>query len=174
MTEDPAMNADAAPPPASDTRTSARLSHRRHAHSKGWKSWLIAGVCLLLVLAAGVVIGVGATVIYFERRDFRPPRPADVGKTILDRMADTVNLSSDERSRISGIVDKRMATVETLRKESFERIRGEFDEMRNDIDEVLGPERSARWEEEVKKRMGERKRHRRSKDKDRGDDRGHH
>lgn len=174
MTEDPPMNADAGPPPAADTRTSARLSHRRHAHAKGWKSWLVAGLCLLLVLAAGVVIGVGATVIYFERRDFRPPRPAEVGKTILDRMGDTVSLSSDERTRISDMIDARMATVESLRTESLERIRGEFDEMRNDIDEVLGPARSAKWEEEVKKRMGERKRHRRGRDGERGDSRGHH
>lgn len=159
---------------SSDARTGPGFSQRRrHSHSKGWRTYLVAAVCLFLALAAGVVIGVGGTIIYFKRRDFTPPPPDRLGKTILDNLKATVDLSAAENDRISAMVEARMLEVERLRRESLDRIRGEFDDMRDDIDDVLGPDRSAKWEEYVKRRMGERKHHRHGKGP-RGDGRMRH
>lgn len=140
---------------------SARLS-ARHAPGKrtGYGKALLL---LLLAVLAGVIIGFGGAVIYFEKKMYRmPPRPDALATAIVDRLDSLVQLNPDERKRLAVIADTYMQEVESVRKKSFEEIRGVLDKMHGEVGEVVGPERAKIWKDYRDKRREER-RHSRGK-----------
>lgn len=142
------------------TEESAAISNRtavRPKHRSARRRRLLAVLLLALTLVAGAVIGVSLTVVYFEKRPPRPPRPEDVGKALVNRMSEFLALSEEETENLRTVVDRRMAVVKGIRDESWLAIRGEFDALSEEARELIGAERYAKWEAERNKRFGDKR-----------------
>lgn len=142
------------------TEESAPISNRTAAHPKhrpARRRYLLAVLLLALTLLAGAVIGVSLTVVYFEKRPPRPPRPEDVGKALVDRMSEFLALSEKETKDLRAVVDRRMKVVKEIRDESWLAIREEFDALSEEVRELVGGERYAKWEAERNKRFGDKR-----------------
>lgn len=142
----------------SPSSESARLSARIAQHGgKSRRVYMKAGVFLFLALLAGMAIGVSATVLYFKNRMRRPPRPSEIGTSIVQQMSDYLELNSSEREAVKSVVAARMKKVEEIRKESWTSIRGQFDILSEETKEIIGEDRYAKWAAERDRRLGERK-----------------
>ncbi len=149
------MNAE---PTTAGDRPSRRIDaaeHHRHVVERKRRNYIKAAAILLVVMLAGVIIGAGGTLYMVKRRMHRQPPKADqIGKSILERMDSTLSITPDEKVRLEQIVAEHMAEVETVRRDTMARIRQEFDVMNDAIDQVLGPERSEKWEADKRERYG--------------------
>lgn len=150
---------NAVPPSSLATeRMSPRASHRHFPPGgKGRKRFAVWLAAALLLFAAGCVAGVGVTVLWFKHnRLIGPPRPSDIAASIMNRIDEVLDLTGDERARLEAIVGRRMANVDSLRQRSFADIRAEFTAMSEEMDAVLGPDRSDRWHDDLRRRFGHR------------------
>lgn len=139
----------------SSARMAAKFEeYQRQACRKSRSAYVKAAVLLLLALAAGVVIGAAGALFFVKKRMPPPPKAMQIGRSILERMEETVQLTPDEKKRLEEIVVARMTAADAVRQESLKSIRSEFDDMNDSIDEILGPDRSEKWEEAKKKQYG--------------------
>ena len=121
-------------------RLQARLAHR------GRRPYLLATVLLVIALLAGMVIGVGGTVIYFERRGRpKPPSPEEVGRKLVKDIGDFLDLNETEKERMREAIVARMQKVAEIRKQSWENIQEQFDALSYENEDILGPERYGKW-----------------------------
>lgn len=111
----------------------------------------------LLLVAIGIVIGAGIAVLYLSKHRPPPPRAKNVAENIVKNMGRKLALTPAELERIEEIATRRMENVENIRRDSFTRIRGEFNGMSDDFDEILGKERADLWEADLQERFGDRK-----------------
>jgi|GEM_PF-3394236 hypothetical protein len=157
---------------AEPTRGSVRRDGHFHPRRMSGRGKLFLSLGGIVLFGAGTIIGAGLTVLYFKNSVRpKPPEPEEFMERLMTRMNNTINLSADEDRQVRDIVQDNMQEVKRIRRESSDNIRGCFDEMRNELEKVLGPERSERWEEELYKNRPERKR---KPGHDRGPRRGHH
>ncbi len=147
---------------------SKRLLARHHAiHGRRyWKALAL----LTLAVFAGVVIGVGGTVLYFQKKmHWVPPRPDAIAGAMLERMQSLVNVNPQEGEQLKGIINSHMREVEEVRKGSFREIRGVCKRMDAEVAKVLGSDRAKIWELDKEKRAAERRQRHESKAKAHGD-----
>ena len=152
-----------------ESTVSTRASARLHAHrpARGRKTYIVAALLLLLALVAGMIIGGGAVVLHFRKGMFpTPPRPEEVGEQMFKRLSNTVELNEDEKTKARERIMQCMIRVKSIRDDSFQEMKGEFDALREELGAMLGPERGKAWEEENKRFM-ERRKHRPSPSSDR-------
>lgn len=153
-------------------RDSVRRDGHFHPRRTSGRSKLFLSLGGVVLFGAGLVIGAGLTVLYFKNSVRpKPPEPEEFIERLMTRMNSTINLSADEDKRVRIIVQDNMQEVKRIRRESSDNIRGCFDEMRNELEGILGPERSERWEAELFKNKPER---RRKMGHDRAPKSGHH
>lgn len=145
---------------------SQRFISRKH-QAREKKRYAKAILLLLLAVLAGVVIGVGGTLLFIKNKFHRrPPKPDAVAEMVVGRIRESVTLNPEEEGRLSAIVDERMREVDAMRRSNFDSFRGVMERMSDQIAEVLGPERSAKWDVDKEKFFGKRARPPK-KDKDR-------
>lgn len=138
------------------TSESQRFIAQNHAkHNKRYaKAVALIGVAVL----AGVVIGVGASAIYYKKYYHRiPPKTDAIVESVMGHMNGLLSLKTDEAAKIKGILDTHLGEVDDIRKQAFADSQKVFDRMREDVAEILGPERSKKWEEFKKERWGNKK-----------------
>ncbi|MCD8140797.1 MAG: hypothetical protein LUE17_13635 [Planctomycetaceae bacterium] len=136
---------------------SQRIIVSHHAKREK-KRYAKAILLLLLAVLAGVVIGVGGTLVYIKNKFHRrPPSPDAVAEMLTRHMHEAVTLQGDEDSRIRDIIDDHMSEVDAMRRSTFRDFRTVMDRMNQQIAEVLGPERYALWVKERERRFGKRK-----------------
>lgn len=140
----------------SQATESRRMLAQRHSAKNRRYAKAIAFIAV--VVLAGVVIGVGGTVIYFNRKAHRgPPRPEAISEAMLNRMRDLFSLTPDEEKEIKTIVDARLREVEEIRKSSFQEVRNVFEAMDDDMAEKIGRDRVQKWKDYKDKKRRERK-----------------
>lgn len=111
---------------------------------------------MLLAVLAGVIIGVGCTVLYFNKRMHKPPpRGEAIADAIMNRLNLLMKLTPDEEGRLKEITAVRMREVEGIRKDSYADIRKVFETMHVEITDIVGPERAQIWKEYRDKRWKE-------------------
>lgn len=145
--------------------SAARASQRLHAMaaSRSRRRWKAALFIVLLVLA-GAVIGVGATVVYFKSRMYRrPPRTQDIAKSIVERVDQAVGLTPEEAAILQERTDRVMSQVEVIRRESFGRMQEIFDDASEELRKQIGDDRYAKWEKYKDEHMGRKRRERRDR-----------
>jgi hypothetical protein len=141
-------------PALRDVSDSRRLLFRRH-RDQAKRRYLKAVLLLVAAVLAGVVIGVGGALLYLKNRyHHRPPRPDAVAGIMLERMRGLMTLDSDEESRLRIIIDSHMNEVDAIRRQSFGEFRAVIDRMNEEMVEVIGPERHAKWKAYTEKRFG--------------------
>lgn len=132
-------------------------SGRLHARPRRRSYWL-AALLLLGALGIGCVIGVAGSMLYMKKKRFKPPPPEEWTDSMVGLLDKSVGLRPDERDEIRAMVLSRMETIRDNRRKMFETTREEMDMLRDDVDVILGPERTEKWNQEVERRWG-RKRH---------------
>lgn len=151
--------------PDTPVAESQRLIARHHA-SQG-KRYAKAVALMALAVLAGIIIGAGGTVLFFNKKLHRvPPRPDAIAQAIVNRLQELVTLTPEEEAKVQAIVDARMKEVDTVRKNSFRDIRGVFESMDDDLKPILGPERLQVWKDYKEKRAKEKRRPRRDGKRD--------
>lgn len=141
--------------PAAESQT---LHFHPKRHKKG-RAWLWVVVALLCVIAGGV-IGGGVVMMYIKTRTFpKPPDSTEMADKLTERMTNVVSVAEDENAVIREIIVRHMEAVRQIRRESFDNIRDQFDAMREEVGEVLGPERKEKWIEEMDRHRPKGRRH---------------
>lgn len=119
-----------------------------------------AKAILLFVVAflAGIVIGVGGTLLFLKNRFHRrPPKPPEVAAMITKHMREVIALSPEEEVKVTAIIDEHMNEVDAMRRATFGSFRTVIDRMNDQISEVIGSERFEKWDKDKKSRFGKRK-----------------
>lgn len=123
------------------------------------RKYVKAVVILTLAVVAGFAIGVSTAVFYMKKTMFpRRPSTDTIAKEMVERMNTEVGLTAEERTRIDGIVRSHMEEVDKVRKSSFNLIWDQMDKMGVSVNEVLGPDRSRKWEDYKDKHFGHKRR----------------
>ena len=113
------------------------------------------GVAFVLVFVAiGVVIGVGATLLLMKGRMHRvaPNRDAIVS-LMLEKMRGRVDVSDEEAARLKSLLDVHFDEILAVREESFRNVQEVFRRIDADTEAVLGPERFKVWYEHKERGM---------------------
>lgn len=108
-----------------------------------WKKYLaIAGIALV-VMAAGIVIGAGVTVMYFGGMFLQQPNsPDQAARLITAQINDAADLSSEERVKTQEIVQKQLDEIAAIRKKYEGEVNKKLGAMSNGVTEIIGTERS--------------------------------
>lgn len=152
MTQEPAPSSQAG---ASGERPA---SQRIARSERKRRNYYVAAGLLLLVLLAGVAIGLSVGIIYFSKKGHPPPpKPAAIGKAIFTRAQEVLKPSAQEQTELEQIVSRHMDAIDKIRKTSWEAILDEFSDMNEEIGKVVGPERSRKWDDDRRTRFGDKR-----------------
>ncbi len=133
---------------------SRRLVARHQAAQK--RRWLKGLAFVLLFVLIGVVIGVGATLVFMKDRMHRlSPRRDAIAEAMVEKMREHVTVAPEEEARLIPLLQGYFGEVEELRNTSFENMRDVFVRMDRDIESVLGPERFKIWYDYKEARLAE-------------------
>lgn len=133
---------------------SQRLIARNHA--KQTRRWVKAVALLLAAVAAGVVIGVGGTILFFDKKMHRvPPKPDAIVDAMVNRIRELTNATDDEAARMKEVLDQHMDEIDEMRRKYFADTRRMFENMDTEVDAIIGVERGKIWREYKKKRSEE-------------------
>jgi len=108
--------------------------------------WRMA-VSGLVILAAGITLGVAGTLLVVRPTETRPPMPIDRAvRFMLGRFRDELNLTPDQSEQIRVILRGHFAELESLRREARPKISKVFETLKSDVDGVLTEQQRDRWE----------------------------
>lgn len=145
------------PSPSESQRYIARAhasKNRRYAKAIG---------LILVAMAAGALIGVSGSIIYFKNYYHRiPPKRDAIAQSIITNMQSVLQLNAEEQTRLKGIIDNHMAELDDIRRASSNNTRQLFNRMNDEMEAILGEERYKTWEDHKVKLWGAKhRRHRR-------------
>lgn len=145
------MNEDSAVSTASQRLIREHQVARKRRYAKGVAS-------IILAVLAGMVIGVGGTLLFIKNKMHRiPPKPEAIANAMMDHMRRVVSITPEEETRVREIFDAHLTEVAAMRKESFKNTREMFRKMDGEVETVIGPERAKIWREDKEKRFKRRR-----------------
>jgi Spy/CpxP family protein refolding chaperone len=106
----------------------------------GGLKWKIA-IAFLLVFVAG-----GVTGAFFGFHHLRhhiilgPPHSGEVGDRMREHLRRSLDLTSEQETKIKPIVDATSAKLETIRVETAERVRAVMEESKKEVAPLLTPD----------------------------------
>lgn len=106
----------------------------------------------VVVLLAGVAIGIGLALIWAGRRmpvrldPITNPRPEDTGARLIVTLRDFLRLSDQQVKKITPIVREHMANIQRIRKEVRPKVAEELRSMDKGIAEELNKDQRRKWE----------------------------
>jgi Spy/CpxP family protein refolding chaperone len=109
----------------------------------------------LLIFAAGVITGVFVAPIV-GRSFMRPPGSQEMAQHIMHRLRSNLDLTDAQVAQIKPLVEKTGADMETIRRETTQRVMRRMEQTNTEISAILLPEQQAKFktmEEERRKRM---------------------
>jgi hypothetical protein len=119
-----------------DLTASLRRQHR-------WRMALSG----LVILVAGVTLGVAGTLLVVKPAERRPPlNPRMAAELTSRRMRDELNLTPEQVGEIDTILREHFETLETLREAARPKITETFEAMKAGIDAVLTEQQRSDWE----------------------------
>ncbi len=137
------------------TTASQRLIRRQHAARK--KRYAQAVALIALAVVAGIVIGIGGTVLYFGKTAHRRGAGA-IADAMFARLDGLVSLTPEEAPRVREAIDACVRDVSDMRRKRFEEIREAFRNMDGPLESILGPERTKVWRDYRESRFDARRR----------------
>lgn len=109
----------------------------------------------LVILAAGITLGIAGTLLVVRPTETRPPMPTDrMVRFMLGRFRNELNLTDEQSEQIGAILKGHFAELERLRTEARPKISKVFETLKSDVDGVLTEEQRDRWEK-LRERMDE-------------------
>ena len=131
-----------------ETTESPNVDYMRKLHR--WRMAFFG----LVILLAGLVIGVSSTLMLVRHRPMGPPwGPEYVSEKMIDRLQHELGLSPEQATKIKPIVKKRMQKLEELRKEFRPKVSEQLKLMNEEISAVLTEEQRRTWEDNWKRRF---------------------
>lgn len=115
---------------------SLRRQHRRRMVLSG-----------LVILAAGITLGIAGTLLVIRPTGTRPPMPPDRAvRVMLSRFKEELDLTEDQAAQIKGILEQHFQELESLREEARPKISKVFETLKSDVDGVLTEQQRDEWE----------------------------
>lgn len=121
-----------------------------------------------IILAAGVVIGSGATAVYYETK--KPSRPAgieNINERAFPDLKTEYQLTDEQDEQIKKIFQNHFKALHEIRMKARPQVAAEINSMNEKVLEVLDEEQAAKWTENMNRlrdRFNPRKRMRRGPD----------
>jgi Spy/CpxP family protein refolding chaperone len=116
--------------------TSIRRQHR-------WRM-VVAG---LVILAAGMTLGVAGTMLVVRPGVPRPPMaPERAAGFMLMHFEEELELTPEQVDQIKAILNTRMTKLDEIREKARPEIEAQLDLMKSEISEVLTPEQEDHWQ----------------------------
>lgn len=121
--------------------------------------WMVA-LLLFFTLTTGVLGGMVAERTWFSPSPHAKEEHDDDGdqderKAVIERFADELELTPDQRSRIDTILTHFRARMESLRRQVKPRYESLVDSARSEIEAVLEPDQVERYRELLRRRHGD-------------------
>ncbi len=124
----------------------------------------------VIILASGIVIGSGATMLCLKDRTVRTKKYE--GKQhlqIVKKMQSDYKLSKEQSGQLEEVFKKRFASTQAIRQESRQKIDAERKELVASVKEVLTQEQFDKWLKEFKAREKKSRDRRRQRQKGQGE-----
>jgi hypothetical protein len=106
--------------------------------------WKLA-FAFLLVFVAGVTSGFFGT-FHFRRHFLGPPHSGDVNERMREHLRRALDLTPEQSTKISPIVDATTTKLEAIRIETAERVRAVMEESKRAIAPELSPDQQKKLE----------------------------
>lgn len=100
----------------------------------------------LVILAAGITLGVAGALLVVRPAGPRPPDPDDAVVATLTRFRDELNLSTEQAEKIGTILREHFQQLEALRREARPKIEQLLGEMKTQVSAVLSEQQRADWQ----------------------------
>jgi hypothetical protein len=102
----------------------------------------------LVILLAGITIGVAGTLLVFGPPEGPRPMPPEIAvRVLLGRFRDQLNITDDQADQIRTILRTRMQNLQKLREEARPKIEEQLEGLKEEISAVLTAEQSSKWQE---------------------------
>jgi len=122
-----------------DSNINLTVPHRRQHRRR----MVLSG---LVILAAGVTLGIAGTLLVLDPTDVRPPKPTDwMVRMMLGRFKGQLNLTDEQSDQIRSILKGHFEELERLREEARPKIRAVFETLKSDVDAVLTEQQRDEW-----------------------------
>ena len=104
-------------------------------------------VLMIVVFAAGVAIGAGAAVVYFDRVNlYYRTHPEKMPQRWASRLASELDLSSDQALQVQQILEQRLQGFQEARRRSYPLYKPEFERIDREISALLTDKQKAKWD----------------------------
>jgi hypothetical protein len=100
----------------------------------------------LVILAAGITLGVAGTPACGQASRPRPPDMDNAGVATLTRFPNELNLSNEQGEKIATILREHFQQLEALRREARPKIEQLLGEMKTQVSAVLTEQQQADWQ----------------------------
>jgi hypothetical protein len=120
----------------------------------------------LVILLAGIVLGVSSMFLIRRRPKPAPPPPDIVASRLLDEQRDRLDLSREQMNKLGPIFVKYMSTLEEVRAAAFEQITEQLQLMNEEVSPILNEHQRRLWKGDIQGL------HRRFRPRSPGDQRG--
>lgn len=104
----------------------------------------------LVILMAGITLGVAGTLVVVRPKQSRPPLdPGMAAELTSRRMQDELNLTPEQVEQIDAVLREHFEKLEALRESARPKINEAFESMKTSIDAVLTEEQRIAWEKDT-------------------------
>ena len=131
-----------------ETTDSPNVDYMRKLHR--WRMAFFG----LVILLAGLVIGVSSTLMLVRHRERgRPWGPEFFSRKMVDDLQRDLDLSAEQAKKIGAIVKNRMQKLEEIREEARPKVAEQLKLMNEEISAALTEEQKRTWQENWKRRF---------------------
>lgn len=131
-----------------ETTDSPNVDYMRKLHR--WRMAFFG----LVILLAGLVIGVSSTLTLVRHRPMGPPPgPEFVSRRMVHDLQRDLDLSPEQAKKIGAIVKERMQKLDEIRKEARPKVAEQLKLMNEEISAVLTEEQKRAWQDNWQRRF---------------------
>lgn len=131
------------------------VTRERRSGLGGKAVWRLAAAGLALFLG-GAVAGGSAVVLYVKRATLaESPSPERIGNMLVASLTREFTFTPDESAGVRACVGRRVAAMEESSRAYGENVRAQFGGLCGEICAILGPERSRKWKDVMRRQFGE-------------------
>jgi hypothetical protein len=112
---------------------------------RGPRTWILVLLGMVIV-ASGVVIGAGTTVLLLKDRLAPLPTPGErTAARIADELRGRFDLTEEQARQVREIMARRMDAIEKIHRDAREKMAAEHGKLREEMKAVLSPDQFERW-----------------------------
>ena len=105
-------------------------------------------VLMIVVFAAGIAIGAGGTVVYFDQTSrYYRAHPELFPQRMAERLRGRLGLSRQQARQVREIIARRWPAMQEARRQAYPLVKPELDRMHQEIAAVLNDRQRQRWDE---------------------------